>query len=307
MSAAIRASVLVAAGMGILALGVRAGESDGGGWIKTRLDLLHGDGAGGFAPKIGLQLGPQEWEGRQRDLPLGSAYMLGGVAGNLVHVWDKRLEYEPSFLGANGGGFWSLKEYERADQLPTAPERVAAGIAQYDYGRLYLTAHARAEADDNAENLNVAGGGDLTYTPGNAFAKRLIALPSLGVSWEYVKPERTAAREAVGADASAFPRMRAFALWNWSFGENLASRVPIVQNCHLRLHYRYAREFDQPEAWVNAGFDTYDQFDAVLRYLPDAAKRRGLGLREIYAGYAVGRQIAHAEDDGRILVGILLQ
>ncbi len=307
MNIRFHASALLVAGLMSIAYATTAAGNVDSGIFKPHIDVLHKTSGGELASQLKLEIGPKDFESHENKLWLGWAYCIAGIEGDLVHVWDNSLDCEPSFIKANAGVFWKLKEYFEASSLPQDPNDVKDNVKKYDYGRIYLTAHGQGETDDNADNLNIADGGSFTYTTGSAFRNSIFAPPSFGVAYEYVNPERAVARDAIAADDSAFPRLRAFALWSWAFGEKFASGVPIVKNCQLQIRYHYAKEFNQPAAWIAAGYDEYDQFDASIRYLFEAPKRDGFGLREIYAGYSTGRQIAHAQDDDRILIGVLLQ
>ncbi|MDY6952292.1 MAG: hypothetical protein SWE60_12325 [Thermodesulfobacteriota bacterium] len=275
--------------------------------VNVKLDLFHSDTEGDINPKLGLTIGPKEWETHERELCIGSGYLIWGFEGEVVQVWDDKLDQEPSFLQGNAGLLWKLAEVEEADGLPPLPGEVQKSSFKYNYGGIRLKAHAQAETDDDADNVNLVGGAELVYSSLGAFKDPVIPLPSFGVTYEYVGPTETEARDRLGADTSSFSRMRAFVLWSWDFGGKLAGSVPFVKHLGLQAHYRFAKEYDQPEVWKAARYDEYDQASAKLRYLFPHGKRETLGLREIYAGFSSGRQLAHAEDDDRILLGVLIQ
>ena len=75
----------------------------------------------------------------------------------------------------------------------------------------------------------------------------------------------------------------------------------------LPIIYRYFKEFEQPASWKEQGYDQYSQFNYRLRYILPHSQRKRFEFRDIYLAYSMGRQLAHAADDNRMIIGITLQ
>ena len=285
-------------------------ETDGAkSWVSVDLNLFHSDTKMEVNPGIDVEIGPFNLESSERDAAVGSYYWLFGMIAKVVHTWDEDLNNMPSFARINGGLFWNLTAMKEADSLPPMPgeETTIEDPRAYAYGRLGLNLLGRVETDENANNVNFTGGITAAYAARDAFSDLFLPPPSLAFIYEYVKPYEAEAREALGVDDASFPRLRLSLLWNWSFGEKIAEDTAFFKQLALQIHYRYAKEFNQPTAWKQAGFDEYDQIDARLRYIYSIVQIKKIGIREIYVGYSSGRLIAHTLDDDRILFGIVIQ
>ncbi|MRR07930.1 MAG: hypothetical protein EG828_13550 [Deltaproteobacteria bacterium] len=176
-----------------------------------------------------------------------------------------------------------------------------------NYGGVGAKLHVQMESDDQADNVNLAGGANIAYTPMTAFDGSFLQPPSVMLAFEYVKPQEDDAREALDAEKSAFPRLRAALLWNWHPGEKVFGGNAYLKNLAFRFHYRYFKEYYQPAAWELQNYDDYDQYDFVFRYIfPNTGLKR-FEIREIYAGFTTGSLIAHVDDDDRFTIGITMQ
>lgn len=281
--------------------------------IKVDLGAVNSNQENNVKPRLSLELGPRDWEGNERGVVIGRGYLQAGLEGQFVQVWDDQLDIEPSFIKGKTGLLWKLSEVEESGTVPPSPGAIIVGetdsnaVLKYNYGGISLNAQAQVETDDDASNVNLVGGAELVYSSYGAFKKFFLSIPSCGVAYEYVEPTEAETRDQLGADTSSFPRMRSFVLWNWEVGQKLAADVMFMEHLAIQVHYRYAREYEQSDAWKNKGYDEYDQITAKLRYNLPADKRATFRIREIYAGFSSGRQLAQAEDDDRILLGILIQ
>ncbi len=292
--------------------------------LKIDFDLFHSDNNQELRPRITVNYTPDSfYEGTEKEISIGSYYLEAGAEARLIHAWGTDVNNEPSFVDAKFGLLWNMSHKEEKDtlpssgpgSLPTSPPVGEGGFVpvpdpspkDYNYGKLGLKGIVLAEADENAENTNLTGGIECAYSAVGAFKKWLVPLPSLWLNLDYVSPLNADVRKALGLDTSAFPRFRGALLWSWDFGADLWSENPIGKQLAFQLHYRYAKEFDQEDAWKALGFDEYDQINLKLTYRFQSKSVKTWGLRDIYAGYTTGRFIAHEEDDNRVYLGVTLQ
>jgi len=282
--------------------------------MQVDLGLFHNKQKNDVKPLLRITLEPKYHDFFERTLFIGSGNFSMGLEGEFIKVWDNRLDIEPSFIKGSTGLFWKLTKVKPNDKHPPNPNELIQNdpengndeIFKYHHGGIRLNAQAQVETDDDAENMNLAAGFEFVYSSYGAY-KPYKYLPTFGFAYEYVNPTETEARDRLGADTSNFFRLRAFALWDWDIGNKLASNVSFVKNLNMRVRYRYAKEYDQSDMWKSEGYDEYDQTTAQLRYILPADKRKAFGLKEIYIDYSSGRLLPQAENDNRILLGVLIQ
>lgn len=302
--------------------GTRTGTDKGP--LTIDAGLLHSDNNKEFRPKLTLDYRRDSfasWD--EKPATMGSYYLEADARARFVHVWGENLNNEPSLVKLKLGFLWNMSGMKERENLPgSVPGALPAAPpvgdgdfvpvpgpapGDYNYGKMGLKASAMAETDDHAENTNLTAGVEWAYSAVGAFQELTVPLPSAWLALDCVSPQSADARKALKVSTSAFPRFRGALLWNWDFGADLLGHSRIGKQLAFQAHYRYAKEFDQDDAWKDRGFDDYDQLNLKFTYRFEWPHVQKLGLRDLYAGYTSGRAIAHEKNDQRVYLGVTLQ